>query len=310
MRILVTGVSGLLGLNLALQAARDHQVTGVAYAHPLRGAPFALRTCDLADAGQVAALFQELQPEAVIHCAAMANLDDCENHPERAVQVNVDLPYWLAVEAARSGTRLIHLSTDAVFDGQRGQYSEEDEPNPLSTYARTKLASERRVLEANPGAFVARVNFYGWSMGGQRSLAEIFYAALAAGKPMFGFVDVFFCPLLVNYLANLLVEIAGTRLSGLYHVFSPETLSKYEFGRSLARRFGLDEALVQPVPVAQAGFKAARSPNLIMRSDKLSRALGRSLPGQAEAMQGFYQLWAQGHPQRLRQMAASAAAGE
>jgi dTDP-4-dehydrorhamnose reductase len=269
-----------------------------------------VRVCDLSQADQVAALFQEIQPEVVIHCAAIATLDDCENDPELAMRVNADLPGWLAGEAARSGTRLIHLSTDAVFDGQSRDYSEDDRPNPLSVYARTKLAGESKVLEANPGAFVARVNFFGWSMGGRRSLAELFYYTLAAGKPMFGFTDVYFCPLLVNHLANLLLEIAATDLSGLYHVFSPECLSKYAFGLSVARKFGLDEKLVQPVPVAQAGFKAARSPNLIMRSDKLNRALGRSLPTQAQAMQDFYQLWVEGHPQRLRQMGAGVATSQ
>ncbi|HVN56307.1 MAG TPA: SDR family oxidoreductase [Anaerolineaceae bacterium] len=300
MRILISGASGLLGLNLAIQASSGHAVTGVVHEHVLKGLPFPVLARDLGKPDAAAALFDEVQPEAVIHCAAMANIDECEAEPERAMRINADLPGWLAGEARRCGVRLIHLSTDAVFDGEKGDYREEDAPNPLGVYARTKLAGERKVLEANPEALVARVNFYGWSLSGKRSLAEQFYYHLAAGRPMQGFTDVYFCPLLVNQLAELLIDLAESRLAGLYHLFSPECMSKYKFGIAIARKFGLDETLIRPTPLTQSGLKAARSPNLRMCSEKINLALSRPLPGQAEGLKGFYQLWAEGYPQRLR----------
>ncbi|MEW6180719.1 MAG: SDR family oxidoreductase [Chloroflexota bacterium] len=303
MRILVTGASGLLGLNFALRYHADHQVVGVVHRNPLRNPPFQQLTADLSNPGKLEQVLEETRPQAVLHCAAMANVDECERNPERAFQVNSELPAALARAAARHGFRLVHLSTDAVFDGQRGNYSEEDTPNPLSVYARSKWLAEQRVLEACPQALVARVNFYGWSLSGQRSLGEFFYYNLKEGRPVKGFTDVYFCPLEATQLADLLLRLVEKGAAGLYHVVSSECQSKYEFGLSIARRFGLDERLIEPVSVAESGLVARRSPDLRLRTDKLAAVLGEPPPGQAAALDRFYQLYLSGYPQQIRLLA-------
>lgn len=302
-RILVTGASGLLGLNFALRYHADHQVSGVVHRNPLNNPPFQQIVADLSDAETLQAVLDQSEPEVVLHCAALANVDECEHDPQRAFQVNVALPAGLARAAARHGFRLVHLSTDAVFDGQRGNYSEEDTPNPLSVYARSKWLAEQRVLEACPQALVARVNFYGWSLSGQRSLGEFFYYNLKEGRPVKGFTDVYFCPLEATQLADLLLRLVEKGAAGLYHVVSSECQSKYAFGVSIARRFGLDERLIEPVSVAESGLVARRSPDLRLRTDKLAAVLGEPPPGQAAALDRFYQLYLSGYPQQIRLLA-------
>ena len=174
MRLLITGSSGLLGLNLALDASRTHHVIGVDR-NTLTSVPFELINADLIDPDAVHRIINESKPEAVIHCAALANIDTCEANPDLAYRMNADLPARLADACARRQIRLIHISTDAVFDGQKdGVYIESDTPNPQGVYAQTKFEGERAVLQINPMAIVARVNFYGWSLSGKRSLAEFF----------------------------------------------------------------------------------------------------------------------------------------
>jgi len=303
MRLLVTGASGLLGVNLALEATQaGHTVFGVDKSRRLRTTDFIQLHTDLLQPGAISAVLDESQPDWVIHCAALADVDACEENPELAQRLNADLPGELAEVVARHGARLAHISTDAVFDGQRGGYGEEDEPNPLSAYARGKLDGERAVAQANPEAVIARVNFYGWSPAGQRSLAEFFYNHLAAGEKMMGFTDARFCPLLANQLAEILFAMLAANLSGLYHVVSADCLSKYEFGLALAHQFGLDETLIEPASVHQAGLKAARAPNLTLRSDKLAQALGAPLPHVQSGLARLHQLFQQGYPQKLQQM--------
>ncbi|MCX7976518.1 MAG: SDR family oxidoreductase [Bellilinea sp.] len=303
MRILVTGASGLLGLNFALRYHADHQVSGVVHRNPLNNPPFQQIVADLSDAETLQAVLDQSEPEVVLHCAALANVDECERNPQRAFQVNVALPAGLARLAARDGFRLVHLSTDAVFDGQRGDYTEEDTPNPLSVYARTKWQAEQQVLETCPQALVARVNFYGWSLSGQRSLGEFFYYNLKQGRGVKGFTDVIFCPLEATQLADLLLRLVEKGAAGLYHVVSSECQSKYAFGVSIARRFGLDESLIEPVSVMEGGLVARRSPNLRLRTDKLAATLGEPPPGQAAALDRFYQLFLAGYPQQIRSLA-------
>jgi dTDP-4-dehydrorhamnose reductase len=307
MRILVTGASGLLGLNLALEAAKDHRVFGTINNHAIRTDAFTVLPVDLLADGAVERLLDETQPDWVIHCAALANLEDCEAHPVLAEQLNTHLPAKLAAHVARGGARLLHVSTDAVFDGQAGGYSEQDTPNPLSIYARSKLAGERGVAEANPEAIIARVNLFGWSPSGRRSLAEFFFNNLSAGKRVMGFTDVYFCPLLANDLAAIFMKMLQRNLSGLYHVVSRECLSKYEFGVRLANQFELDSSLIGPTSVEQGGLTAARSPRLTLRVDRLAAALGEPLPEISTGMRRFYELYRQGYPPRLRAMAEAIA---
>lgn len=305
----------MLGLNLALTAsqvqstgeARRHTVFGTVHQHALRTEAFTVLKADLLEAGVIEQVLETTQPDWVIHSAALADLDACEADPDLARRMNTDVPTLLArlcrehkSLVGKGGARLVYISTDAVFDGERGFYAEEDAPNPLSVYASTKLAGERAVAEANPDAIIARVNFYGWSLSGQRSLAEFFINSLKAGRPVMGFTDVYFCPLMVNDLARILLAMLEKRLSGLYHVFSRDSLSKYDFGVLLARRFGLDADLIQPMVVDQAGLKVPRSRRLILHTKKLSTALGRPLPTISAGIKRFYRLYQQGYPQEVQ----------
>lgn len=307
MRILITGASGLLGLNVALELCKEHTVCGTANQHTLHTGAFTVLQADLLAPGALESLFEQARPDWVIHCAALANLEACEANPALASQLNTELPRRLAQlctqtrrDVTRGGARLVHISTDAVFDGARGDYTETDTPNPLGVYARTKLEGEWAVAEADPSAIIARVNLFGWSMSGRRSLAEFFFNNLSAGKQVMGFTDVIFCPLLVNDIAHLLVGMLELELSGVYHTVSAECLSKYVFGVRLAERFGLDARLISPTSVHQSGLSAARAPNLSLRTDKLAAALGTPLPSLSPALERFYTLYQQGYPQMLQ----------
>lgn len=303
---LVTGASGLLGLNFSLAVdGKKHQVTGVANTLPMAWANFKNLQAELTEPGVVTKLLDDHKPDVVLHCAALANIDACESNPQLAKQLNSDLPGEIASSCKQRGIRLVHISTDAVFDGIRGNYTEEDQPNPLSVYARTKLEGENAVLSAYPEAVVARVNFYGWSATGTRSLGEIFINNLSAGLKMKGFTDVVFCPMNVLDLADLLVEIASKPLHGLYHLVGAEPMSKYEFGMKIAEQFGFDPGLIEPVSVVQSGLKAARSPNLSLSTDKLTTALGHKLPEFNDGLRKFYDQYRRGYPQYLHSLIAS-----
>jgi dTDP-4-dehydrorhamnose reductase len=298
---LITGASGLLGLNTALEAAKDHHVVGQVNSHPLRTDLFATVQADLLAPGALERLLDQTQPEWVIHCAALANVDACETDPLQARQLNSEIPRQLAELVARGGARLLHVSTDAVFDGQRGGYTEADAPNPLSNYAQTKLEGERGVLRADPQAIVARVNLFGWSLSGRRSLAEFFFNKLTVGEPCMGFTDVFFCPMLANDLGGIFLKMLDAGLSGLYHAVGSECISKYDFGLRIAQIFGLDAKLIAPRSVEEGGLKAARSPRLTLRTDRLVKALGEPLPGLSTGLERFYTLYQQGYPHRISQ---------
>lgn len=300
MRILVTGASGLLGLNLSLRMIGTHTIVGIDR-DKLSGTPFEIVKADLLEPGICSRLIDEVHPDAVLHTAANANVDACESDPGGARLLNAEFPGQLAELCAKRDIRLIHISTDAVFDGMKdGIYTEDDAPNPLGVYAQTKLDGERNVLSASTDAAVARVNFFGWSLSGTRSLSEFFYNNLSAGKQANGFTDVWFCTMFVGDLAETLVRMLEKGLSGLYHTVGSEALTKYDFGVKIARQFGFDEGLIRPISVEKSGLKARRSRNLRLSVHKLSTDLGLEIPGVSTGIRKFYTQYAQGYPQKMR----------
>jgi dTDP-4-dehydrorhamnose reductase len=299
MKLLLTGASGLLGINLALEAMRGHEVIGVDRGK-LKSAPFRVVKTDFLQPKEFSSILKEVKPNWLINCAALANLEECEKDPAQAKLLNADLPAELATICAKRKIKFVHLSTDAVFDGTKeGSYSEEDTPNPQGVYSQTKLDGEYAVLEANPQAVIARVNFFGWSLSGRRSLGEFFVNNLSEGKNVNGFTDVIFCPMWVNHLGRILVEMLEKNLHGLYHVVGAQAMSKYQFGVEVARKFGLRESLIEPQSVERSGLTAKRSHNLWLSVHKLSTDLGREIPSFSAGLDGFYTQFQQGYPQKI-----------
>jgi dTDP-4-dehydrorhamnose reductase len=304
MRLLVTGASGLLGLNLSLVASRQgHAVTGLVHSRDLQHVPFEVRQVDLLDMDRTLDTIKASEPDAIIHCAAIASINAAEKNPDLSLQLNGAVPGELAGAAACWKIPFLHISTDAVFDGQQGGYRETDPTHPLSIYARTKLAGEQAVLAANPDAIIARTVFYGWSLSGTRSLAEFFFNNLRDGNPINGFEDILFCPLYVETLAESLLEMLAANLSGIYHVVGSESLSKFEFGQRLANRFGFNADLIAPIRAADLDRGAPRSSKLTLSNEKLQADLGHPLPNVEEGLDRFYKRWQEGYPQTLQHMA-------
>src|SRR5262249_12593143 len=161
--ILVTGAGGLLGANLVAELVRRGlNVTGTSARWLPRFGGAGLVFCDLTSSEACRSLIENCRPATIIHCAALTNVDACEADPEGAWRLNVETSKYLAMLAVEQRAQFVHISTDSVFDGERGCYAEEDAAGPLNTYARTKLQGEIAVQKASPGSLVLRTNIYGW----------------------------------------------------------------------------------------------------------------------------------------------------
>lgn len=279
MRVLITGASGLLGSNLVLAALdAGRKVIATSMTQPIQLSDVGWRAADLTTPEESAALMNAVEPDWVIHCAAATDVDQCEADPAWAFALNRDMARNVAAAAREAGAVHIHISTDALFDGRQGLHAETDEAHPINTYGQSKLEGEQAVVDANPQAAIVRTNFYGWSPPGRSSLAEWFLEYLRQGKPRPGFTDIRINPMLVNQLAVLLLHVLEAGLSGIYHIASRDSITKYELGVKIAQAFELDADLVQPTESKHAGLQAARPKDLSLEVGKIERDLGVQMP--------------------------------
>jgi dTDP-4-dehydrorhamnose reductase len=305
MKILVTGASGLLGANLVLAALeRGHSPTALDRAHPANFPGTTWLQEDLLEATTAERCISKSQADWVVHCAAWTNVDACQSDGSMAHRLNVEASESLAEAARKKGAGFIYISTDSVFDGERGRYREEDATGPVNVYAQTKLEGEIAVLRSHPNAIVARTNIYGWNLQPKESLAEWILHRLQQRQPLQCFDDVLFSPILVNDLSDALLDMMDRGLSGVYHVCGGEPCSKYAFACKLANVFQIDSSAIQAISVADFGFKAPRPRNTTLDTTRIAEALGRAMPDVRNGLKRFDELWNTGFVARLQQMRA------
>ncbi|MDE2142902.1 MAG: SDR family oxidoreductase [Elusimicrobia bacterium] len=270
--LLLTGATGFLGRRLAPELAASWRV--VRASRSAEGED-SIRL-DLEDADSVRRAFDRVRPSVVVHCGAVAGPDECEREPERARRVNLDAARVIAQLCGGAKARLVHLSTDLVFDGEKGWYSEDDAPNPISVYGRAKLEAEEAVLSAAPGACALRVaSVYGRPLGTRTCFVDELRAALSQGRPIGAFMDQWRTPTAGDRLGEVILRLlADPDLDGVYHWGGADRVTRHESALRLCRVFGYDENLVRPTRASDKRPPAPRPRDSSLDSSRLAAALG------------------------------------
>ena len=300
--LLITGASGLLGANLVLAAHEEHEVIAVYHRHPIELEGIQSVSADLCQPGIAKELFNRFQPDWVIHCAADTSIDEIEGDPERAFRMNRDMAANVAEAGKVIGAKLVHISTDAVFEGREGPYREGDPTEPVNVYGRSKLAGEQAVQAVYPRVLIIRTNIFGWNAQPKSSLAEWFLEQFEAGNTCPGFIDIKFSPLLVNDLGKLILAMLSEDLSGVFHVPGADCVSKYDFGILIANLFGFDTDQIVPTVSNDVGFTALRPTRTCLVGDKTEHSLGIQLPTIEDGLIRFRVLRETGFKARLQDM--------
>lgn len=278
--VLLTGASGFLGHHIARRLLADeHDVVGTFGAHAEhlpqhpRCQPVAV---DLTDEASIEKAFRVAWPEVVIHTAAITEIKACEVDPARAEAVNVAATRKLARLCAAFGARFMLLSTDQVFDGEEGGYREHSVARPIHGYGRSKLQAEEAARRNHPSPTILRICLaYGTSPTTDRSASEKVVNALRTGQRAGLFTDEIRSPVLAEDVASACVELMLERTLPLLHLGGPERVSRHDFGLAVARAYGLDETLVQPVSLAEANLLPPRPRDVSFDTRRIRSLLTR-----------------------------------
>lgn len=275
--LLVTGGSGLLGSTVATVASDLYDVTTTYYSNPISFKNTDCIEIDLTDKNQYNLLLST-DFDVIIHCAALTDVDRCEQEPDIAYQRNVMMTEHLLDVADEVDARFIHISTDAVFDGSERVYDESHDPNPINVYGKTKREAEKYVLSSEVDSTVVRTSIYGWNVTNSQSLAEWMINALRKGETVHGFVDAYFTPIYTGHLADCLLELAEQDLIGTIHIAGRERCSKYEFAKEVCEVFNYDPSLVTRGFMSDHNFDAARGKDLSLSTERAKNQLECDLP--------------------------------
>ena len=298
-RILITGISGLLGNNLAYVMKDSYDILGMYHAHRVEMDGIKTLKADLTLDNDVSKIIREFDPEIIIHCAAQADVDVCEEHPQDARRVNVLGTQNLIKNISGPKTKLIYISTDLVYDGAKTLFSEEDPAAPLNHYGVTKCEAEAEALKTRE-ALVLRTNFFGWNIQNKYSLGEWVIHELTQNREMQGFTDCNFSAIYTFELAKLLDLAIKKNLSGIYNCASSSSMSKYEFVCEIAKRLNLKQDLIKPVSIDDFGFKANRSKQLSLDTSKLANDLSVEIPTISYSIERFVEDFKEGVPDKIK----------
>jgi dTDP-4-dehydrorhamnose reductase len=293
MRIAITGANGLLGGAAVALLAGRHEVLGVGRGPcRLASGACAWADADLGDGRSVEAALLAFRAEAVLHAGALTDVDGCERDPELAWRVNVGGTEQVARACRALSARLVAVSTDYVFDGARGDYAEEDVPNPRGAYARTKRCGEEAALLLAPGAAVARVAVvYSGRPGAKSTFATQVVEKLGRGEAVKAFSDQVVSPTLAENAAAMTLELLLEHdHRGVLHTAGATALGRVEFAERVAQRFGLRGPIV-PVRTADVKLPAPRPLRSSLRVDRAAALLRAKPLAIDEALDLFHAQW-------------------
>lgn len=283
--ILITGAAGLLGSQIIRQTPPTVTVTATSFQRPMP-AGFAGETqlINLSDADAVARLLDDKQYDVVINCAGASDVDRCEIDHEYASRSNVAIVRNLAAGAQKHRFRLITFSSDYVFDGDLGPYTEGDRPRPINYYGQTKLMAEESIAAITIDACIIRVcSLYATDPAAPKNLYREILESLANNKVYRATGDLFSNPTEVTDLAQAVWQlVAMPKLPKVLHLASPDYLSRYDLAVLIAKKLGADTKLIERVKLADLGLTAKRPRRAGLKSDIAHTLLGRELKSLAE----------------------------
>jgi UDP-4-amino-4,6-dideoxy-N-acetyl-beta-L-altrosamine transaminase/dTDP-4-dehydrorhamnose reductase len=299
-KLLITGVSGLLGNNLASYFKDKYEILGLYNSNPVTIRGIRTEGCDIVRRDSLQKVLQEFAPSIIIHCASLTNVDTCETDREYTSSVNIQATKGLVECISDKNAKLIYISTDSVYDGIKGDFTEDNESNPLNYYGQSKLDGESEVRKKE-NSLILRTNIFGWNIQNKESLGEWVINELKADRKISGFTDAFFSSIYTFELARIMDIAIQQDLSGTYNCGASDSCSKYEFAQKIAACFHLDGKLIAPISIDDFSFKAERGKNLTLNTSKLEKKIDYRLPTIDQSIESFYKDFKCGVPAAIKQ---------
>ncbi len=290
MKVLITGISGMLGVDLCQTLKEKHEVVGfdlkefpsISFCPPVQRG-------DITKIDEVKEAFDEFAPQMVIHAAAYTDVDGCEKDPDKAYKVNTLGTQNVCLASQEPNIPIIYISTDFVFDGNKDSpYLEFDQPRPISIYGRSKLAGEEYVKTLLNKYFVVRTSWLYGHYG--RNFVETMLQLASQKKELKVVNNQVGSPTYTRDLSRKIKELLPTELYGIYHITNSGSCSWYEFAREILKLAGIKGAQLKPITSEELDRPASRPRFSVLENYCLRLALGNSMRDWQEALRDYIKM--------------------
>ena len=276
-KILITGGAGLLGTSLYDFYKKKYDLILGLYKTDVKLRNVKKIFLKYKNSKNLENQIKNLNPDIVINCIGLSNVEICEQNKKKAIESNIKIPLSISNMCKKLNIKFYHISTDHLYDGNKKIYKETDKSKPLNFYAKTKLLADNKILLSNKNACIIRTNFF--SNGGKKniSFSDKIIKNLKANKKIYLFDDVFFSPIFVPSFAKILEKTFDKKFSGIFNLGSLTPISKYEFGILIAKIFNFNKDLIKPISLTSKKL-VIRPMNMSLDSSKILKKINFKVP--------------------------------
>lgn len=285
--IVFTGGSSLLAQSWIKYEHPDYNYILALHQRKLEDSRHKTILLDYKDEDHIVQQLEQIKADVVVNCIGLTSVEECENNHVLATETNVEIATTIAKACSKKGVKLVHVSTDHLFDGTKAFSDEETKLSPLNAYGKTKGEGEQAILENNPEALVIRTNFFGWGPAYKASFSDKILKSLEGGKHNNLFSDVYYTPISIKTLGEKILLLVEKEAKGVFNVSSNERITKYHFGLMIAKTFGFDSTLLNPTSIDDVPHLTIRPKDMSLSNHKLCAFLDSSIPSLEEQIRAL-----------------------
>tara|TARA_B100000989_G_scaffold129297_1_gene96053 strand:+ start:231 stop:2297 length:2067 start_codon:yes stop_codon:yes gene_type:complete len=276
--ILFAGGTSLLAYSWTLKPNQNYNYILATHKRKIKDNKYKTLDLDFSQESMLSRKIEDNDVNIIINCIGLTNVEDCESNIKMADYANIQIAKSLASVCSKKKIKLVHISTDHLFDGTKSYYTENDIKSPLNNYAKTKSQAEDEILALNKDALIIRTNFFGWGPSYKNSFSDKILKFLESDKKIELFEDVFYSPISVEELKNQIFKLIKLNAKGIFNVASNERISKYNFGCQIAKIFGYSEELVFKASINNYKNLTKRPREMSLSNHKLNTFTGGTVP--------------------------------
>ena len=272
-KILFFGGSGLLALNWANKIYKNWNIILLKHKRNFSFEHAKIIQLEKISKSNIIEIINKVKPFVVVNCAAITEVEKCEKENDNAKLVNSILPQIIANVCKLMRIKFVQISTDHLFNGEKSFYQEDNPISPLNNYGITKAQAEISVLNENPEALLIRTNFFGWGTSYRDSFSDWIIKSLRESKVIKLFSDVYFTPIYIEELINIIHILIEKNKQGIFNIVSKERISKFEFGIKIAKIFKYPLTLISPISIDEIDFLVTRPKDMSLSTAKITNEI-------------------------------------